>query len=307
MPQKSYIEKTLPLYLSTLGDLSAPRTILFVHGGPGGHSAGYESLLREYQRLWSESIQWIVYDQYACGRSQGIPDKASHERNIEDIELIYQKLKEHGIAIDTLVGHSYGAWLARDYHLKYPNRIRSLILCGIDIDLAAPKNRSFLMDLLLLKQQDQKTYNSFLKGMITNSEDEVYVPWLAAKELRSKLLDSGKRSNYYWANQNSKNHYFRLIEEASVAERDDTYRKVRDTLYREDYPFSLRLTEGINDDIPVLLINGFHDVLMDGASEKTSDLPGFMFKTYWQSGHYPHIEEPERFLNDVMRFVSQKP
>ena len=51
----------------------------------------------------------------------------------------------------------------------------------------------------------------------------------------------------------------------------------------------------------LLWINGFHDFMMAGESMAMLKHP--CIKTFYQSGHYPHFEEPQNFADQVKSFL----
>ncbi len=85
-----------------------------------------------------------------------------------------------------------------------------------------------------------------------------------------------------------------------VKECDDTFAAVFKTIYSYESEKVPRLDVS-NIKQPVLWINGFHDFLMGGESiDSSSETPITVFH---HSGHYPHIEEPERFRNELINFL----
>lgn len=99
--------------------------VLFLHGGPGGRITE--------KALWffkPEVYRIILFDQRGTGRSQPHLSLQNNTpaASVSDIEQIRQKLH-----IDSwlVFGGSYGSTLALLYAIKYPERVRQLILRGI--------------------------------------------------------------------------------------------------------------------------------------------------------------------------------
>src|ERR1700722_18402705 len=97
--------------------------VLIIHGGPGLSQA----YLQPQMEKLSEDAQVIFYDQRGCGKSTGEinPETISLTTYIEDIEVIR---KYFGWEKMSLLGHSWGGFLAMQYAILHPQSIRKLIL-----------------------------------------------------------------------------------------------------------------------------------------------------------------------------------
>jgi proline iminopeptidase len=113
------------LYIHDWGNAKAKLPIIFLHGGPGSGSkdkykTGFDP---EFQRV-------IFFDQRGCGRSlpYGSLEHNTTADLVEDIEKIatYLKLKKF-----VLNGGSWGCALALAYTIKYPQRVKAMVLSGI--------------------------------------------------------------------------------------------------------------------------------------------------------------------------------
>jgi proline iminopeptidase len=113
------------LYVHEWGSSKAKLPVLFVHGGPGGgckdrHKQGFDPKL---QRV-------IFFDQRGSGKSvpYGSLEHNTTKELVEDIEKIAKHLKLEQFVFS---GSSWGVCLALAYALKYPKRIRAMVLAGI--------------------------------------------------------------------------------------------------------------------------------------------------------------------------------
>lgn len=113
------------IYVYDWGNKTTKTPIIFLHGGPGaGISDKYK------QRFEPKSQRVIFFDQRGAGKS--LP-KGSLKNNtttdlIEDIEKIANHLNLEKFII---TGGSWGSFLALAYTLKYPKRVKALVLGGI--------------------------------------------------------------------------------------------------------------------------------------------------------------------------------
>lgn len=99
--------------------------IIHLHGGPGsnandGHKSTYDPLTQHV----------IFFDQRGCGKSlpYGSLEHNTTQDMVEDIEKIAHKLK---LTTFVITGGSWGSCLALAYALKYPGRVRAMVLRGI--------------------------------------------------------------------------------------------------------------------------------------------------------------------------------
>jgi len=100
--------------------------ILILGGGPGDVSDRYLSLCE----LLSKNHQCILVDQRGTGKSTpAVSDSStiSIALTLNDFEAIRNKL---GLKQWTVLGFSYGGYLASAYTTFYPSSISSLILLG---------------------------------------------------------------------------------------------------------------------------------------------------------------------------------
>ena len=98
--------------------------ILMLHGGPGTPSYYLNPL-----RPLGEDRKVITFDQLGCGRSDAITDTTlmTIDTFVEHVHTLLSTLQIDKVH---LYGHSWGTMLGVDYYLKYPQKIKSLILAS---------------------------------------------------------------------------------------------------------------------------------------------------------------------------------
>ncbi|MBI2343377.1 MAG: alpha/beta hydrolase [Deltaproteobacteria bacterium] len=274
--------------------------ILFVHGGPGSHSAYFEAALTTFPAYHERMpYGWVCYDQRGCGRS-GPSASVSHQGNIDDLAALVRTL---GATDDTapiaLLGHSYGSWLLYDTLRQHPELVRKAVFVGRALDQRLSRVRSLLMDLLLLKLDQPDDYAQIRPTVGTETN-----PFLAAhREIIARMRFREKRNRFYWGNLEAMQWYEGVKQQSAVKENDTVMRAVADSLYQMTGPlgeFDFRALP-----TSVLLVNGFHDFLMGGETPPIS--AGVPYAILPGSGHYPHFEEPDRFVDLLVKFLEEQP
>ncbi len=126
-PFKSEMLKASPLHEIYVEQSGNPdgQPILFLHGGPGG---GCDP---KHRRFFDPAhYRIILLDQRGCGKST--PTAEIEENStwdlVHDLELVRKHL---GLRAWILFGGSWGSTLALAYSVKYPTRVRGLVLRGI--------------------------------------------------------------------------------------------------------------------------------------------------------------------------------
>ena len=99
------------------------RTLLLLHGGPGGNSDDLEPFLD----LADRGYRVVRYNQLGSWRSDAPDDPTLWHvpRFVDEVEQVRQGL---GLGRMHLLGQSWGAFLAIDYALEHGDEIRSLAL-----------------------------------------------------------------------------------------------------------------------------------------------------------------------------------
>lgn len=103
--------------------------ILLLNGGPGCTHEYFECF---ESFLPKEGIEFIYYDQLACGNSENPKDTSLFDLNryVEEVEQLRQALHLDKTNF-YLLGHSWGGILAMQYALKYQDQMKGLIISNM--------------------------------------------------------------------------------------------------------------------------------------------------------------------------------
>lgn len=113
------------LYVHRWGSKDAPEDIIFLHGGPGSGCSDRQ------KTLFDPTKQRVVFfDQRGSGKSQpyGSLQYNTTDDLVEDINKVSVAF---GIKSFTLTGGSWGSCLALTYAIRYPAKVRRMVLRGL--------------------------------------------------------------------------------------------------------------------------------------------------------------------------------
>jgi proline iminopeptidase len=97
--------------------------MLMMHGGLGMD----HTLLRSHDPL-ADRVELVYYDHRSHGRSDRASPASFRLSDLHDDAASLLTQLECPRAV--IYGHSYGAWLALGFALRYPDRTAALVLCG---------------------------------------------------------------------------------------------------------------------------------------------------------------------------------
>jgi proline iminopeptidase len=264
---------------------SGDETLLCLNGGPG--------LPCDYVRdchswLSDKGYRVVAYDQLGCGRSDR-PDDTSlwHiDRYIHEVEAVRTALKLEKVH---LLGQSWGTFLAIEYVLNYPDRIKTLILANGAGDiphLVAELNR---LRAALGSETIKMMLRREAEGSIDHPEYQAAITLL----------------NY--------RHVCRLDDWPAPVKRslDDWNMAVYGTMqgpneftFTGNYKDWSRLAAMHKIKEPVLILCGMHDELTPACSMRMHhELPDSQIRVFKNSAHMPFYEEPEAYFTTLLGFL----
>lgn len=273
------------VYYETIGQ---GRPLMVLHGGPGvphGYFLPYLLPLARHHRL-------IFMDERGSGRSQRLADFKGYtlDNMACDADAVRRAL---GLKTIDVMGHSFGGILAQAYAIKYPSRIRRLILASTGSS-ATRVNADFKLikdslDPVLRAQIDALE----LKGIL--GADGAQLP-----EYR-KLADEAESSYEYvvrpppWDDRGEPFGWDVLNE--MWGSRSDFH--IDGNLTAFDFVPSLH-----NLQMPTLIILGDHDLISTATAEEThAALRNYRVTVLARSGHSTFVDQMDAFLNDVSAFL----
>ncbi|MEO8954248.1 MAG: alpha/beta fold hydrolase [Ktedonobacteraceae bacterium] len=257
------------------------RPMLLMHGGSG--------LDHTYFRPWldtlSEQVQLIYYDQFGQGRSTRPEnfDDISMETWIDEADALRAALGHDKMI---LLGHSYGGFIAQEYALRYGEHLDGLILCD-----TAPVIDYF--DVVMANANARGTSEqvaALVAGLSAPVADDASWRklWVTILPLYFNTLDPKVAA---------------ALDEATVYSAG-AYNQGMGKLL-PTFNVLARLGEIT---VPTLVMVGKDDWITppaQAAERLHAGLPNSQLVRFEDSGHFPFIEENEKFVATVRDWISK--
>ncbi|WP_071709477.1 alpha/beta fold hydrolase [Bacillus luti] len=285
------------LYVETHGN-PKNKPVLYLHGGPG--ESCYDFSFHQAERL-KDYLYVIMIDQRGVCRSEEITEDETFGLKdlIEDCEELKKALQ---IEKWSIVGHSFGGYLALLYAATYPNSIEKIIFEGPTFDFALTSRSLLQKTGTLLKKygkelvaEDCFTYSSSNANASSKELLEAYISLSA--ELEEKRMEI-----YNYKEDETDDSLYSDAEWDVFLNRSNIH---FDRLKSEGACYTSLLTKIKDVQSPMLLIVGKHDVVTCEKQIETFN-KGARNGTYIvfeESGHTPHYEEADRFAETVIHFL----
>ncbi|GAB6448014.1 alpha/beta hydrolase [Bacillus cereus] len=283
------------LYVETHGN-PKNKPVLYLHGGPG--ESCYDFSFHQGERL-KDSLYVIMIDQRGVCRSEEITeDEAFGLKDlIEDCEELKKVLQ---IKKWSIIGHSFGGYLALLYASIYPGSIKKIIFEGPTFDFALTSRALLQKTGHLLKKygKEEVAEESLAYSSSNASSEELLEAYIRlSDELEEKRMeiynykedgtDESLYSDEEWEvfSNRSKIHFDRLKLEGAV--HTSLLPKIKDLQNQ------------------VLLIVGKYDVVTCEKQIETfnKDARNGKYIVFEESGHTPHYEEADRYAELVIQFL----
>ncbi|MCI0487479.1 MAG: alpha/beta fold hydrolase [Blastocatellia bacterium] len=255
-------------------------TVVVVHGGPGlPHEYFHPMLsnLAQYAKL-------VFFDRRADMSSSLSPHKpVSLDEMADDLDALRQSLDLTRV---TLLGHSFGGAIALNYALRYPDKVKRLILTSTSGMIEGPAE-----------------VESRLVKVLSPDEKTAYYSNEGSSGANTPCDRVRKRYRALYP------HYFRHVPDAATLD-GGVYAAYFDMLARK---MVLASEEGRFDvrarlseiKAPTLIIGGRHDLVtpVNHSVEMAKEIPHSKLVVMEHSGHFPFFEENYMFTQWVRSFM----
>jgi proline iminopeptidase len=262
--------------------------IIILHGGPGGNNYVFE---RTIGLELHKHFTIIYYEQRGSGRSAAPMKEEDYKLQhlIDDLREIYNYFDLNKAC---LLGYSFGAELALEFGLAHPELVDKLIL-------SAPSNLMDLEKTLLIQA------TGFKKYVDMKTIEEIDNILEAKKSIEGKILsmwnlmdeDAIDKLMFYDVKHGSMVR--NMWKESGLVNTG----LMMGVLMKEDRTPVLQRTSECK--IDTLILIGRHDwnVGYDLALDFNKKINNSKLIVYEKSAHFPDIEEPRKFVDNVLDFA----
>jgi len=272
------------IYVRTFGARNRGRTLLCVHGGPGGT----HDYLLPLADLVREGYRVVFYDALGCGRSD-LPKRFDLYTLEHDIHVLDRVRRSLGNDRIHLMGSSYGGMLALAYATRYSKHLVSLNSTGglCDVPFATREMRRLVRELPPKTQTILRRYERlgeyqhphYETAMMRFYRRHVCRLWPWPEELASTLTRIS-RPVYY--TMNGPNEY-------------TIVGNIKDIDFSSDLP---RIK------VPALIIHGRYDEVTPAVGSRIHrKIPGSRLHVFPHSSHVSFWEERAAYMRLVGDFM----
>ncbi len=295
--------------------------LLYLHGGPGSASIGFEDAGQRPLEDYFTIVQW---DQRQAGKSyypmDEIGESMTVPRMIDDTEEVMQHLRERlNKEKIFLVGNSWGTYLGMHMVKRHPEWIHAYVGVGQLVKSLEGERTLYERLLMHAKQQNKQPLIKKLEAMEPYPDPDNLVSsykannYFLRKELNAiagetlahnfgyeEVVDLGdwiiKFSPHYSLSELVTQHF------GHSALSDTRYDFVRQNLMKD-----LRAEIGMDFDVPIILFTGAHDWHTPRSiSEKWfNEINAPYKKLIWfeNSSHVVSLDEPGKYLVELVNQV----
>lgn len=259
--------------------------IIMIHGGPGLS----QDYLLPFMSSLAETHQVIFYDQRSCGASTGKIDSQSIQIQtyLDDLESIR---KHFGYKKFSVLGHSWGGFLAMQYAIFYPDSIHQLVLLN-----SLPASSE---EYALFSQEWQKRMTPYLEELSRIKATPAFAEG-----------DPGTIANYYrmiferYCYHSKKAQLLNLtMTPEAFINGSKVYDVFNQNLFTRTYNYHEQLKQ-IN--LPTLIIHGDVDPIPFLTAEKThASIKDSTYILIQNCGHFPYVETPEELFKHLNQFFN---
>lgn len=286
-------------------------TLLYLHGGPGASCMDFVN----QAKALSKKIRIIIFDQLGVLRSDAIAENEDYSMEYQ-IEILEGMRKFFGIEKWSILGHSYGGELAVLYAYIYSNSINKIILdcpslwfedsaksvadyLSEHIDSLNNKSASELCAKIKSTDYHGRQEVAFdlsaLLNYVTDMQLRNYLHGISFEEYQMSM-DTNGITEEMWTKGNR--HLMKLLEMRPMT-KDSLSKKV--TMLDNFLPMIQSIT------LPVLLINGKYDPACTKYQTEymIDNVQNITRVTFENSGHFPRIEEANKYTNTILDFLEK--
>lgn len=262
--------------------------LVIIHGGPGGNLYTFE---RTIGPLLSEDRTIVYYEQRGCGRSKKPVFETAYtfDELIDDFQKIIEWIGSEKV---DLLGYSFGGELALEISYAIPKAINKVILSGPSL---MALNTQYMIQLIgFMSIADVTLANKIEKIVSENStiETKYNKVW--------ECVDTNTVDRLLFEDQNIAKMYRQFGQESNLTNSGQMLKALQEN------PAKIPLINRLKDiHSTALLITGVHDRNTGIPISQIihRNLPNCEWTLFNRSAHFPELEEPDKFVSEVLNFL----
>jgi proline iminopeptidase len=256
--------------------------VLLMHGGLGlDHTT-----LRPWLDPLADSYELIYYDHLANGRSRfsGDPEQLTHELWVETADGLRRQLGHEKLMV---FGHSYGGILALEYTLRHPDRVLALIVSNCAPAFDYP-------EAVMANAQRKASSEAEFQAVVDVLSRPVANDAEAAAAFR--------RIHPLYFHDYDPGRHDRVLQDAEFRAT-----ALNRSMFACLPTFNVvgRLGEIA---VPTLVLSGADDWIMPpehAGARLAAGIPAAEHVIFDESGHWPFVEETDRYLAVVRQWLAR--
>ena len=258
--------------------------LVVLHGGIGLS----QDYLLPYMLQLAQNSFVILYDQRGCGRSTGEINlnTMTVETFVQDLDAVRKAFHFEKIS---LLGHSWGSFVAMSYAIAHPDQVDKLILSN-----SMPASAE---DWALYAQEWNKRsvpIQAQLEALKASKEFKVGDPDVVEKYFPTLFRPC------FFRPENVKDLNVRMSPTAAIHS-EQVYECFQETLMNKPFNLHPALKKL---DIPTLVIHGDSDQIPPITAEAIHrSIPHSKYVLLKKCGHFPYIEAPKKYFDQIEAFL----
>ncbi|MCI0382315.1 MAG: proline iminopeptidase-family hydrolase [Chlamydiae bacterium] len=259
--------------------------LIVIHGGPG---LSQDYLLPHMCKL-AENHFVIFYDQRGCGQSIGEINARTIniETFVDDLEVIRKTFNFDKVSI---LGHSWGGFLAMEYAIAYPDQVSKLILSNCSAPSSEDRSL-FIQEILRRTSPFQKELTEIYRSQSFHNGDPTTIERLYRIIFRT----------YCYLSEAADLLNLHMTQEASI-NGSKVYKYFSENVFSKNFNLhdALRKLK-----IPTLVIHGEADpVPFSTARNIHESVNNSRYVLLERCGHFPFVEDPDTYFSCINDFLN---
>ncbi|MBP2898879.1 alpha/beta hydrolase [Escherichia coli] len=272
--------------------------LLYLHGGPGASCVDF--CLFQAKAL-SASLRVIAIDQRGVLRSDPIGTNERFGINdlIDDLEDVRVHLN---ISRWTVLGHSFGGYLAVRYALDYPDSVKKIVFETPCFDVLRA-TKSIISTARIYCIKNQRSQGIELCNYYLNKDHSAKVMWNALGEVFQAL---GEDKDILYVHGITPQHYNEMIDSKISSNHMWDKNIIHNQKLQDKGEFFENLIPRLSEiSQPTVLFTGAYDPVCCIEQQKgyLDHIKNGTIINFERSAHFPRLEEPEKYTTEVLKFI----